>query len=296
MSADLNTAAGRYAARVDAVIEQRTRLRGLPPTGDVFAGIPAGHNLLQADPDRKLEANLAIVAGYLEAGDVIIDVGGGAGRNSLPFANRCREIVNVDPSAVMGRAFAANAAKSGITNVRFIEGDWLDVTPVPQGTVCLVNHVAYLTRDIVRFIEKLESACTRRVLLTVNTPPPPTRNRALYALAHGEPEALVPDLPELANVLWELGIQPDIVMLPNPSGGGAPVAPTREAAIKGAIGRFGSDQWTFWDLGPALEKKLREVLETNFDRLFDRTEAGYRPNWINSGREVLVTWEPRRRG
>jgi SAM-dependent methyltransferase len=42
---------------------------------------------------------------------VVVDVGGGAGRYSLPLASRCREVVNVDPSAAMGAAFAANAAR-----------------------------------------------------------------------------------------------------------------------------------------------------------------------------------------
>ena len=285
------SAADYYATRVDAVVAQRTRLRGLPPAGDVFSGIPAGHSLLKAEPERAPDANLAIVASYLEPGDVIIDVGGGAGRNSLPFASRCREIVNVDPSAVMGRAFAANAAKSGIRNARFIEGDWLDV-PAPSGTVCLVNHVTYLTRDIVRFVRKLEQACSRRVLLTLNTPPPPTRNRELYALVHGEVEALVPGHPEFINVLWELGIQPDVRVMSLPSGGGVVSAPTREAAIAGAISRFGGDQWTFWELGEALEQRIREVLDSRFDQLFAKTAAGYAPTWIDSGREVLITWQP----
>ena len=49
----------------------------------------------------------------------------------------------------------ANQAKTGITNVRWIEGDWLDLDP-PQGTVALVNSVTYLVRNIIPFVEKLE--------------------------------------------------------------------------------------------------------------------------------------------
>jgi len=81
-----SSAAGRYAARVDAVLAQRTRLRGPQPPGDLFAGLPSGHPLLAADPRRPLDPNLEIIASYIQPDDVIVDVGGGAGRISLPLA------------------------------------------------------------------------------------------------------------------------------------------------------------------------------------------------------------------
>src|SRR3954467_730815 len=142
------TAAETYAARVDAVLAQRTRLRGPQPPGDLFGGLSPDHPLLRTDPRRPLEPNLEIIAGYVQPDDVIIDVGGGAGRLSLPLALRCREVINVDPSATMLGGFAANAERAGITNARAIQADWLEVDP-PRGTVALVNHVTYLTRDIV---------------------------------------------------------------------------------------------------------------------------------------------------
>src|SRR5205823_11147331 len=154
------SAAETYAARVDAVLEQRARVRGPQPPGDLFGGLPPGHPLLTADPRRTPEANLAIIAEYVEPDDVIVDVGGGAGRFGLPLALRARELINVDPSAAMLAAFEQNAKQAGITNVRAIHADWLDIDP-PRGTLALVNHVTYLTRDIVPFFEKLERAASR---------------------------------------------------------------------------------------------------------------------------------------
>jgi SAM-dependent methyltransferase len=281
-----------YAARVDAVIAQRTRLRGPQPPGDLFAGLPPDHPLLTADPRRPLEPNLAIIASYVEPDDAIVDVGGGAGRYSLPLALRCRDVVNVDPSAAMLAAFAANAGPAGIANARAIQADWLQVDP-PRGSFALVNHVTYLTREIVPFVEKLEAAATRRVLITVGNPPPPSRNRELFPLVYGEPEELVPGHRELVTVLWELGIEPDVRMLPDPSTPPA-VAPTREAAVQTAITRFTGEQWAFWPLGPELEARIRQLLESRFDELFAHTAAGYDPRWLNPGRDVLITWEPRR--
>ena len=86
MMTDSDSAADRYAARVDAVLGQRTRLRGPQPPGDLFAGLPSDHPLIKADPHRSLDPNLEIIASYIQPDDVIVDVGGGAGRISLPLA------------------------------------------------------------------------------------------------------------------------------------------------------------------------------------------------------------------
>src|SRR3974377_1705092 len=118
------SAADRYASRAEAVLAQRTRLRGPQPPGNKRAGCPADHPLLKADPLRPLDPNLAVIASYIEADDVIIDVGGGAGRISLPLALRCREVINVEPSPTMAMGFRRNAAGAGITNTRIIEGEW----------------------------------------------------------------------------------------------------------------------------------------------------------------------------
>jgi len=44
----------------------------------------------------------------------------------------------------------------------------------------------------------------------VNSPPPPSMSRAVYQHVHGEAEEVVPGHVELMNVLWELGIEPDL--------------------------------------------------------------------------------------
>lgn len=285
-----DNAADRYAARVDTVLTQRTRLRGRQPPGDLFAGLPSDHPLMKADPRRPLDPNLEIIASYIQPDDVIIDVGGGAGRISLPLALRGREVINVEPSVAMGAGFRANADQAGISSARLVEGDWLTVDP-PAGTVALVNHVTYLTREIVPFIERLERSGSQRVIITVNSPPPPSWHRVLFHLVHGEAEEIVPGHVELVGVLWELGILPDVRVLPHAARPIIP-APTREAAIAARVAGFGGDQWTFWPLEPDLERRLRSVLEMRFDELFAASPEGFVPRFITPGREILITWEP----
>jgi hypothetical protein len=284
------SAADRYAARVDAVLAQRTRLRGPQPPGDKRAACPADHPLVTADPLRPLGPNLTVIASYIEADDVIIEIGGGAGRMSLPLALRCREVINVEPSPTMAIGFRTNAARAGISNTRIIEGEWPDADTA-AGSVALVNHVTYMTREIVPFIKKLEQAGRRRVLITVNSVPGPSFQRVLYQLAHGEAEEVVPGHVELTNVIWELGILPDIRVLPQPAVPFAP-APNRDAAIAGAIARFPGEQWGWWSLGPNLERRLRSILEARFDELFTAGPDGFIPRYVAPGREILITWQP----
>jgi hypothetical protein len=223
-----------------------------------------------------------------EAEDVIVDVGGGAGRISLPLALRCKEVINIDPSPSMGVGFAANAAQAGISNVRFVASGWPASDP-PVGTVALVNHVTYLTQDIVPFISQLEEAGPRRVIITVTSPPPPSRHHKLFRLLYGESEEVVPGHVEVVNVLWQMGILPDVHVL----SGAVPIpsSPTREAAIDGAISSFGGEQWALWPLGPDLETRLRRVFETHRD-LFKSENGQFVPAWYDAAREVLITWRP----
>ncbi len=285
------TAAEHYAARVDAVLAQRARLRGAEPSGDLFGDLEPDHPLLTADPRRPLDANLKVLADLIEPSDAIVDVGGGAGRMSLPLALRCRSVTNVDPSASMGAAFLANAKAAGISNVDLVQDDWL-AADTPQGTVALVNHVTYLTRAIVPFIEKLERAGSRRVILTVNAPPPPSWNRVLFQLVHGEAEEVVPGHAELMNVLWEMGRLPDLTMLLSPNVRYIAPLPSRTAALAFAVQRVAAEQWAHWPVAAAFEARTRATVEQHFDDLYAHGAAGFTPRWISMGREVLITWQP----
>ena len=281
--------AAAYAARVDAVLAQRDRLRGPQPPGDLFGGLPPDHALMASDARRLLEPNLAIIASYVEPDDVIIDVGGGAGRLSLPLALRCREVINIDPSAAMGAGFEANARRAGITNVHFVQGGWPLPDP-PGGDLVLVNHVTYLTRDIVPFIHALEATARRRVLITINSPPPPAMHRQLYQLVYGEDETVVPGHAELANVLWELGILPDVRVLPQSTIAPPPPAISRDAALETAVARFSTEQWALWPPTPELHARVRGVLEEHFDTLFAEPDSGFDPRWIRHGHKILISW------
>src|SRR5215216_1277714 len=95
--------ADAYAARLDAQAAQAARIAGARAPADRWGGATAAR--FRLDPRRPLDPVLEAVASQLDAGDVLLDVGGGAGRISLPLASRCRAVVNVEPSPGMAAAF-----------------------------------------------------------------------------------------------------------------------------------------------------------------------------------------------
>jgi len=274
------SAAAAYIARMDAVEAQRTRLSGGPPPADRWGGQMA--RLFRADPRRALDANLAAVAEYVRADDVLVDVGGGAGRMGLPMALRCRELVNVEPSPGMGDEFEAVAQEAGITNARLVRGGWQEAGAV-EGDVLLVAHVTYFVREIVPFIEKLQAAARRRVILFIASPPPPARSSRLFRMVHGEDQVFVPGQAELLPVLWEMGILPDVRVLPGIMDLPGPVPQTREDAIKAAVRTV--------TLGIGNEEHASAVAEQHFDELFAPSPAGYQSLYNLDLRALLVTWE-----
>lgn len=279
------TAAERYAAYVDAEDAQRQRVHGGPPPEDLWGGTTAQR--FRGDPHRELDANLGATASYLEPGDVLIDVGGGAGRFSLPLALRCRQVINVEPSAGMGAQFQALAAEAGIANARFIHSDWLRADGV-RGDVTLAANVTYFVRDIVPFIEKLEAASRRRVIITIWSVPPPDQSGRLFRLVYGEEHAPLPGQRDLLPVLWEMGVLPDVRVLPGvPPAPGSPTAvrlpQTRQEAVALALQGI-------W-LAPQHQDRARGLVETHFLELFCQTPDGFRPLWQAHARELLITWE-----
>jgi SAM-dependent methyltransferase len=279
------TAVETYAALVDAASAQRTRLRGEEQPATRWNREAAQR--LTCDPHRNLDENLEIIAAYVEPHDVLIDIGGGAGRLALLMALRCREAIVVDVSQAMEEAFRACAATAGITNARFVRSDWLVAEEI-HGDITLAANVTYFVRDIVTFIRKMEAAACRRVLITVRSVPGPNLRAALFRLVYGEEQLPAPGYRELLLVLWEMGILPDVRVLPGTRlGVGCAVETglpqTREQAVEMAL----QGGW----LRPEDRECARGVIEARYDELFAASPEGFRPLWHPVTRELLITWE-----
>ena len=279
----MTTAARLYADQHDAVWEQWQRLFG-PQPDDMWAG-PAATQF-RFDPRRELDANLAALASYVEPGDVLVDVGGGAGRVSLPLALRCREVVTVEPSPAMAAEYAGLVQESGITNARLLSGDWMEEDGV-AGDVAVTCDVTYFVRDIVPFVRRMEAAARRRVMITVWSEPPPNRGADLFRRVYGEPQAPMCGHRQLLPVLWEMGVLPEVRVLPDSSWWETWYFPTRDEAVESVL--FG--RWS----READRERARDTFEEQFDEIFSPDGEGYRAIWRAPMRELLITWETKQR-
>jgi len=268
--------ADRYRRMIEAVDAQAERVQQLIDQETRWEHM-AGR--FRVDPRRDLDPNTRAIAEYLQPGDALVDVGGGAGRVCLPLARRCREVVNVEPSKAMGREFMESAAEGGVSNARIVPARWMEAEV--EGDVAVVANVTYFVADIVPFIEKLNREMRRRVIVCVWSTPPPMRNAPLFELAHREPQARCPGHRELLDVLWDMGLLPDVRVLPGPFTRHGAKSP--EAVIDGWL----------QDTMPRDPDTCRARLEPHIAELTEQTESGYIARRPAAMREMLITWQTR---
>ena len=278
------TAVETYAALIDAVSAQRRRIHGHQPLEDHFGGPVAQR--FRYDPHRSLDANLQVVASYVQPDDILVDVGGGAGRISLPLALRCHQVINVDSSPGMLAEFKACMAEAGITNARSVLADWLVAADI-AGDVSLASSVTYFVRDIVPFIEKMIAASRQRVIILLWSVASPNQSAPLFRLVYGEEQAPAPGHRELLPVLWEMGLLPDVRVLPDvpliPGAMRSVLPETRQDAVHWAL----QGRW----LRPEDQARARDLVEAHFHELFARRPEGFLPLWYQAARQLLITWE-----
>ena len=125
---------------------------------------------------------------------------------------------------------------------------------------------------------------SRRVIIAVWSIPPPNRSSRLFRLVHGEEQEPYPGHRELLAVLWEMGILPDIRVLPSPPWWDVEFHQSRDEALESALWRH---QW----LRPEDAARARAIIEDHFDELFHGSPQGFQPVWRPEIRELLITWE-----
>jgi len=235
---------------------------------------------LRGDPHRAPSALFLGIASYVQPRDIVIDVGGRAGRHGLPLALRCKEVINVDPSPAMLARFKASAAEAGIANVQAIQSDWLSAAEI-KGDIALVSSVTYFVPDIVPFIEKVAASARRRVIICMLRLPNPNDFAPYYESLHGKALPPVPGYREILPVLWEMGILPEIRIFPFDMHN--EVLPDRGAAFKRVL--------TTAQFRGVDEARARTVLEEHFDELFAPITGGFTLRSNLDNREILVTWD-----
>lgn len=153
----------------------------------------------------------------------------------------------------------------------------------------LTTDVTYFVRDIVPFVQALDAAARRRVIIGLWSVPQPMQGTDVYELIFGGPVESPPGHRELLAVLWDLGILPDVRVLPTPMRQNyvwrSEATPEQmiDRALRVVQGRGSVDL-----------AQAQRLLEQHLSDLFVHDATGYRPHWPDTVRDLLITWEPGR--
>ena len=245
-----------------------------PPTDFWRASAPA----FRADPHRTDDKALNRLKREVDADQTLLDVGGGAGRFAVALAMGCRSVTVAEPSESMLEQLNEALKETGIANVAAVQGNWEDVEVEPADVV-LCSHVVYGVADIVPFIRKLESHARDKVLVLSFVDSPQAHLAPLWKPVHGEERINLPALPELVNVLWELGIYPDVEMI---EVGDRQTFESREATLEQLRGRL----WV------APDSDADRRLQTAVDEMLEDADDGFAIRGAGPRRQGLISWGP----
>ena len=224
--------------------------------------------------DTVLNAMLSIAAGTRTA----LDVGGGAGRMALPLALKSEHVHVVEPSDSMIAHLREAAAEEGIENVSVTQATW-EAAQVDAADLALCAHVVYGVADIEPFIRKLEAHAKELVVLLAFVESPMNRISRFWQPVHGERRIDMPALPELVNALWEMGIYPQVRMMP-------PVMPDLFEDRDTALAQLRNRLYVRADT--AQDARLQAVMED----LLEEVDGGVAVKGVAPVRQGFLYWKP----
>ncbi len=236
--------------------------------------------MFRADPYRTDDEILNNIFEMVSEDTTVLDVGGGAGRFAIALALRCGSATVVDPSQAMLAQLEESLSEVGDVNVTGVHADW-ESAQVDSADLALCSHVVYGVPDIRPFIEKLQDHARERVVLVSFVDSPQAGVAALWEPVYGEARVNLPALPELMNVLWEMGIYPSVRMM-------APAGPQSfesvEAAVEEVSGRLfiGSDS------------ERRQRLSDSIEQFLEPTKDGYKIKIARPVRQGVIWWDVER--
>ncbi|MEX0761388.1 MAG: methyltransferase domain-containing protein [Dehalococcoidia bacterium] len=267
-----------WAEMVRAEHAQSDHVRSLTPQDDFWRGHSARFKPTPKEDARRDDTVEALIE-VIRQDDSVLDVGAGAGRIAIPLAEHCREVIAVEPSASMREALAEQAETWGVGNIRVVASTWEEADVDPSDVV-VCAHVVYTVENIEGFIEKLQAHARRMVAVIVFEEPAMAGFFPLWPTVHGEERLRLPCLPELRQVLTEMGIEHSAQALPLWGSRGFEDA---DAALRESATRLFVAPST--EAFERLEKALPDVLEP--------VDGQVRFQWSKPHRPWMVTWTPR---
>jgi ubiquinone/menaquinone biosynthesis C-methylase UbiE len=149
----------------------------------------------------------------------VLDIGSGPGTLALPLAPLVKEITAIEPGKGMVDLLNENMKKEGITNITCIQKRWEDIdinTDLSGRYDIVLSSLSLTMEDIRESLAKMNAVSSKYVYIYWFADPPFWERMYidLWPKIHGEPYYPGPKADCLFNVLYQMGIYPNVGMLP----------------------------------------------------------------------------------
>ncbi|MCJ7794861.1 MAG: methyltransferase domain-containing protein [Methanoregulaceae archaeon] len=180
-------------------------------------------NAIRYDTSSRSEYDVRVkttIAGLpLKKSQRVLDIGAGPGTRAIPLAPLVKEVTAIEPGEGMVAILNDHIRKNGINNITCIQKRWEDVDPAHDlaGPYDLVIASLSLTMEEIReSLAKMDAASSGYVYLFWFADPPFWERMYLdlWPELHGETYHPGPKADCLFNVLYQMGIYPNVEMLP----------------------------------------------------------------------------------
>ncbi len=214
----------------------------------------------------------------LEPNMSVLDVGSGPGTLAIPIATKVKSVTAIDFSKGMLLALNSIASEENITNIKTIHCAWEDdwqAKGIGPHDIAIASR-AMGVQDLESALKKIDAWATSYVFLSDRIGETPFDVGAFNAV--GRPFAAGPDYIYTVNMLYTLGIHPNISVL----------TLDREMTFSSMEEAIRSYSWMFSDMTAdetvALEKYLqRLIVRRDNDQLTVRRAAP--PRW------AVIWWQ-----
>lgn len=190
----------------------------------------------------------------LKRTDIVLDIGCGTGRLTIPIAKRVKTVYGIDVSKKMLKIVKTESEKEGLKNIKLINANFetFDINKIKKVDVS-ISYNSLGVYDIKKVLTKINNAAKRDVFIFTFAGKGEWLDEQLAEIVYGDEIQNIPTSAEIIyNLLKEMGIEPDFEMRHN-------VWKSEYSSVEEAVKKITE----FYKLGEDLKKKVEIFVKEN---------------------------------